>query len=838
MTGFVFAYPWLLVGLLTIPALMLWRLVRGRAPALVVPYASEWVSRARPFKWDWRIALLYAAVALLIVAAARPQRISSTSEQVSHGYALMLAIDLSSSMLAEDYRDDSGPINRLEAVRPILESFISKRPRDRIGVVAFAGRAVTLSPLTSDHDWLVEQVRRLEIGMIEDGTAIGDGLGLSLANLEKAGIQDAGAFVILLTDGANTSGRLTPPEATAIARHRGVPLYTIAAGRNGMVPFPIFDDAGRRIGTRLFPSALDEAALETMAKETGGRAFAAGDADAVAEAFAAIDAARKARFSTRKRLSVEELFLWPAVPGLALLLLSLLLLRKRRKGATRPHILRGWIVAGKMRLAREQPLPWRLTLAILLAAAAVARPQAGEERAAPTAATGNVLLALDLSRSMLARDVQPSRLEQARALAQELAEALPDQRLGLLGFAGSAHLLAPVSDDRALFDAFLSTVQPSHIRAQGSDFAALVDAAAAAKPDVLIVMSDGEASPGRWQASALNGIPTFAVGFGTREGALLSDAGQPIVSDGRQVRSRLEPATLARLGRSMTGTDPAALAAAVRKALAARQPDAANDAPRPVELFPWIFGTALLLLAWSAATEWPARPRLAGWATSLAALLLVHVPLFAAKPPPIALELHGQEEDPLEAIKAIVAKLVMKPERKAADYRALAEAAVRYGEIHRGHAHPLEEGVLRDGLAAVAVGRRLAPDHASWIALDARLKRLLEPPPPVPPEGDSPHDPANEPVDARQEVPVPDDQDQGQGEDAPPEERQVGLPTDDMQRVGGGERDLYDPNEWRNPSLIHPLQELERLRRADTPAKMFRLMQAAEQRRPGARQTW
>ena len=332
MTGFGFAYPLMLLALAAIPLLMLWRARRARAALLVVPYASAWLQKAPP-AGNWRILPLYGAMALLIVAAARPQQTSAHREQVSHGYALMLAIDLSSSMYAEDYRNDKGQINRLEAVRPIIETFIQKRPHDRIGVVAFAGRAVTLAPLTADHDWLVDQVRRLQIGMIDDGTAIGDGVALSLAALEAAGKpgdpNTAGTFVILLTDGANTSGALTPPDATALARHRKVPIYTIAAGRNGLVPFPLFDDRGRRLGTRMFPSALDEEALKTMAKETGGLAFKAGDTEAVEKAFAAIDAASKASFRSRTRLTVEELFLWPAVPGFLLLLLAVLLMAPR-----------------------------------------------------------------------------------------------------------------------------------------------------------------------------------------------------------------------------------------------------------------------------------------------------------------------------------------------------------------------------------------------------------------------------------------------------------------------------------------------------------------------------
>jgi len=329
MTDIHFAYPWMLGALLVIPLVMLWRPRFGRTLVLLLPYAVAWSPRKNSTR-SWWITCFYVAIALLVIAVARPQRDDQRQDVVSRGYDLILAVDLSTSMLAEDYSGPKGAINRLDAIRPVLQAFITKRPDDRIGVVVFAGRAYTMTPLTTDHGWLEKQVADLRIGMIEDGTAIGDGLGIALTNLEKSrGDQDAvGAFVILLTDGANTSGSLTPPQATAIARHRHVPVYTVGAGRNGMVPFPIFDDAGRRIGTRQRPSSLDVEALQTMSKATDGRFFEAGDARTVAAAFASIDAARKAEFHVKVRTNVVELFVWPALLALIFLLIALPGLRR------------------------------------------------------------------------------------------------------------------------------------------------------------------------------------------------------------------------------------------------------------------------------------------------------------------------------------------------------------------------------------------------------------------------------------------------------------------------------------------------------------------------------
>jgi Ca-activated chloride channel homolog len=332
-----FDNPWMLFALVLIPALMIWRRRRGRTPLYLVPYAAAWVPHAgRRNEPQW-IAGVYAALALLIIAAARPQRIDDRQEVISRGYDLMLVVDLSTSMLAEDYSGPNGPVSRLEAIRPLIRAFIAGRAGDRIGVVAFAGRAYTLSPLTTDHRWLQRQVSDLKIGAIEDGTAIGDGLGIALTHLEGSRRDEraVGAFIVLLTDGANTGGILTPPQATAIAHHRHVPVYTIGAGRDGLVPYPVFDNSGRRSGTRQLPFSTDEASLRTIAAATGGRYFKADDAAALGSAFAAIDLAEKTRFRAKTYLSATELFAWAVLPALACMLYAVLGLRTWRRNTLR-----------------------------------------------------------------------------------------------------------------------------------------------------------------------------------------------------------------------------------------------------------------------------------------------------------------------------------------------------------------------------------------------------------------------------------------------------------------------------------------------------------------------
>jgi Ca-activated chloride channel family protein len=167
--------------------------------------------------------------------------------------------------------------------------------------------------------------------MIEDGTAIGDGLGVSLTRLEQAkresGGKRQGAFIVLLTDGANNRGALSPQQATELAKARGIPVYTIGAGQDGLVPFPVFDDKGRKIGYRRVAADLDEGALREISAATGGKFFRAFDTDTAESAFKAIDKAQKIEFQAKSYLLTTELFWWAATPGLVVLALAALFAR-------------------------------------------------------------------------------------------------------------------------------------------------------------------------------------------------------------------------------------------------------------------------------------------------------------------------------------------------------------------------------------------------------------------------------------------------------------------------------------------------------------------------------
>ena len=334
--------PWWLLAALVLP-LAIWLRSRQPVAAVVMPFAGVW----------WRPTLLVqparlpafllgAGLVVLVLGLARPQRLVTLSDPRQEGHEVMLAIDLSGSMLAEDFELKGERINRLEVIKPVIKDFIARRPNDRIGLVVFAGKAYTLSPPTFDHPWLAQQIDRLRIGIIDDGTAIGDGLGVALARLEhpkpaaaKAGpgaaptaetpaAKPTPGFVVLLSDGGNNKGLLKPNQSAAIAKARGITVYTIGAGKDGSAPFPMFDAMGAKIGYRRILADLDEPALKQVAELTGGQYFRVDNTAAVAASFQAIDASQRTQFKTLIRRP-QDLFLWFLGAGLALVIGGLLL---------------------------------------------------------------------------------------------------------------------------------------------------------------------------------------------------------------------------------------------------------------------------------------------------------------------------------------------------------------------------------------------------------------------------------------------------------------------------------------------------------------------------------
>ena len=322
VTHFVFHDPGWFLALLALPVVA-WLRIYRKAIIWVVPFSAHWQQLSPTRQPRWRTAAVWVGLAAVVIALARPQLKDEKTNVRTEGHDVMIAIDVSPSMLSEDFVNGATkePVSRLEVVKLLVRSFIEQRPNDRIGVVVFAGRAYTLSPLTFDHDWLVRQLARIRPGLVGDGTAIGDALGVALTRLEnpKRTVDGhrAGAFVMLLTDGDNNSGLMSPFEAAEIARTRGISVFTIGAGLDGQVPFPKFDDAGRRIGTEMMMSTLDQMSLTYIAQMTSGKYYRATGRRSMANAIEQIDRRKKIEFYVQRSEVVTELFPWSAVMGMA-----------------------------------------------------------------------------------------------------------------------------------------------------------------------------------------------------------------------------------------------------------------------------------------------------------------------------------------------------------------------------------------------------------------------------------------------------------------------------------------------------------------------------------------
>jgi len=321
----IFRYPWLLLLMLLIPALVYLRYARRRRASIRFSDGSQlarlppgWAVLAQPL-----LPVLYGAGLLFaIVALARPQKGLEESRVRTEGIDIILCVDVSTSMLAEDFSTGGNPINRIDASKEILDRFIRKRPHDRMGLVAFAAMPFTMAPLSMDHGWLLQQVTRLETGVLPDGTAIGSGLASAVNRLRDS--QAKSRIVILLTDGANNRGEISPLNAAQAAQALDVKVYTIGAGSDGMVRIPVRDPFG---GTRYIrqPSDIDEPTLIQMAKMTGGNYYRARDMSDLREIFDEIDQLEKTEITIDQYRHFEERFQPYLLLALALLGLEKLL---------------------------------------------------------------------------------------------------------------------------------------------------------------------------------------------------------------------------------------------------------------------------------------------------------------------------------------------------------------------------------------------------------------------------------------------------------------------------------------------------------------------------------
>ena len=316
-----FEYPYLLY-LLFLPLLLLglylYRELKGRRPAVEVASLQPWAASGRGVLAYLRhlpFALRLCALCLIIVAIARPRSSTEMERVDSEGIDIVLAMDVSTSMLARDFKPD-----RINAAKDIAVEFIAQRPSDRMGIVVFAGESYTQCPLTTDRSTLINLMKEVQTDLIEDGTAIGNGLSTAVARLKDSDAPSR--VVILLTDGVNNRGEVHPLTAAEIAKTYGVRVYTIGVGANGMAPYPVMTPWG--VEVQQMQVEIDEDLLKQIALETGGRYCRATDNTKLAEIYSEINKMEKTRTTIDSFPVYKELFPRWAFAALVLLLAELL----------------------------------------------------------------------------------------------------------------------------------------------------------------------------------------------------------------------------------------------------------------------------------------------------------------------------------------------------------------------------------------------------------------------------------------------------------------------------------------------------------------------------------
>jgi Ca-activated chloride channel family protein len=317
--------PWFLIILPLAIAAAVFGKVREKRPSIY--FSSEMLftgirSTLKTQLSEGMVLFRIAAFILIVIALARPQFMIEESVIETEGIDIVLAVDTSTSMLAEDFTLNGNRTNRLAAVKDVMEDFINNRQSDRIGIVAFASRGYSVAPLTLDYGWLIQNMERVNIGMIEDGTAIGSGLGSALNRLKDT--EAKSKVVILLTDGRNNAGRISPLTAAEAARALNIKVYTIGAGTEGLAPYPARDLFGNTVYRRV-KIEIDEETLKRIAEKTGARYFRATDTESLRNIYNEIDELEKTKIQEKGYIEYKELFHLFLIPGLVLLLLEVVL---------------------------------------------------------------------------------------------------------------------------------------------------------------------------------------------------------------------------------------------------------------------------------------------------------------------------------------------------------------------------------------------------------------------------------------------------------------------------------------------------------------------------------
>ena len=318
-----FKNPLFFLLLLVLVPYIVWYVMRYKQslPSLKVPDTSKYVKVPKTFRlYLMHVPFLLRLILMTLVVCilARPQSKHSWSDTDVEGIDIMLAVDVSTSMLAQDFKP-----NRVEALKEIAQRFIEKRPNDNMGLTMFAGEAYTQCPLTTDHTVLMNLYNSVDCnmamrGIIDDGTAIGDGIMNAILRLKES--QAKSKVIILLIDGVNNSGNISPQTAAEIAKKYGIRIYTIGIGKNGMAPYPL--PTG---GTAMLPVEIDEQTMTKISTETGGQYFRAQKNAELDAIYQDIDKMERTKFNVKQFSRRGELYQPFALAALVVMLLEILL---------------------------------------------------------------------------------------------------------------------------------------------------------------------------------------------------------------------------------------------------------------------------------------------------------------------------------------------------------------------------------------------------------------------------------------------------------------------------------------------------------------------------------
>lgn len=321
LNDITFANPKFLWGLLIIPLAIVWYMLRHKKQEASVRFSDLQGFETLPKSWKvyarhLLFVLQMAALGLLIVAMARPQSTSSSQTSNIEGIDIILAQDVSGSMLARDLKPD-----RLEASKKVAQEFVEGRPGDRMGLVVFAGESFTQVPLTTDHGVMLNMLKEMKSGMIDDGTAIGDGLATAINRLKDS--DAVSKVIILLTDGMNNAGSVDPYTAAEMAKLYGIRVYTIGVGTRGTAPFPVQTLFG--VQYQQMKVEIDEKLLTTIANSSGGKYFRATSNQKLSEIYEEIDKLERSKIEVTEFRHVHEEFYPLVMWAIALLLLEFIL---------------------------------------------------------------------------------------------------------------------------------------------------------------------------------------------------------------------------------------------------------------------------------------------------------------------------------------------------------------------------------------------------------------------------------------------------------------------------------------------------------------------------------